>query len=243
MDRNFVEKWLKQLKECWFNKDIEGAVSLFKNTTFYQETPFMKPYTTFEEIREEWQHIKDENIQRIEIDILAVDLANNTVIAHWFLRQNDDNYDGIYELKFNDNLECIYFKSWEMTDKMDIPDSVLEYGFDFDWDEKDVWDLDYPVQEIATEILEWHFDVPFWDWHNERYVLKPRDVINNPEKYKSEYERIMNADISYPIDVMANKERLVILDGLHRLVKCYLLGMDKVKVRIISKSEIPNISR
>ena len=241
MNRNFAKKWLNQLRDYWFKKDIDGAVSLFKKTTFYQKTPFMKPYTSFEEIHEEWQHIKDENIQNIEINILAID--NNMIIAHWTLKQNDENFDGIYEIKFNDNLECIYFKSWEMTDKIKIPESVLEYGFDFDWDEKDVWKLKYPVQEIASEILEWHFDVPFWNWNNEWYVLKPRDVINNPEKYKLEYERIMNSDISYPIDVMANKERLVILDGLHRLVKCNLLGMNKVKVRIIPRSEIPNISK
>ncbi len=66
--------------------------------------------------------------------------------------------------------------------------------------------------------------------------------MNNPEKYKSEYDRIMNSDISYPIDVMANKERLVILDGLHRLVKYKILGYDKIKVRIIPGSEIPNIN-
>ena len=62
-------------------------------------------------------------------------------------------------------------------------------------------------------------------------------------KFKSEYDRIMNSDISYPIDVMENKGRLVILDGLHRLVKCKILGMDKVKVRIIPRSEIPNIAK
>lgn len=241
MNRNFAEKWIGQLKDYWFKKDIDSAVSLFKNTSFYQETPFMKPYTSFEEIHEEWKHIKNENIQNIEINILAID--NNTIIAHWTLRQNDENFDGIYEIKFNDNLECIYFKSWEMKDNIKIPESVLEYGFDFDWDEEDVWKLNYPVQEIASQILEWHFDVPFWNWNKKWYVLKPRDVINNPEKYKLEYERVMNSDISYPIDVMVNKERLVILDGLHRLVKCNLLGMNKVKVRIIPRSEIPNISK
>ena len=130
-----------------------------------------------------------------------------------------------------------------MKNKIKIPESVLEYGFDFDWNEKDVWELEYPVQEIASEVLEWHFDVPFWNWNNKWYVLKPRDVINNPKKYKLEYERIMNSDISYPIDVMANKERLVILDGLHRLVKCHILGINKIKVRIIPRSEIPNISK
>lgn len=112
MDKEFVEKWLNDLKDYWFNKDIDSAVSLFKKTTFYQETPFMKPYTTIQEINEEWQHIKNENIQKIEFKILAID--NYTVIIEWGLQQNDKEYDGIYEIKFNDNLECVYFKSWEM---------------------------------------------------------------------------------------------------------------------------------
>lgn len=34
-----------------------------------------------------------------------------TVIAQWILKQNDINFDGIYEIKFNENMECIYFKS------------------------------------------------------------------------------------------------------------------------------------
>lgn len=112
MNKEFAEKWLNDLKEYWFNKNIESAVSLFNKTTFYQETPFMTPYTTIEEINQEWQHIKNENIQNIEIRVLAID--NLTLIAQWILKQNDKDYDGIYEIKFNDNLECIYFKSWEM---------------------------------------------------------------------------------------------------------------------------------
>lgn len=112
MNRKFVEQWLNDLREYWLNKDIINAVSLFNKTTFYQETPFIEPYTTIEEINQEWQHVKDENIQKIEIKILAIE--GNTVIAEWILKQNDNNYDRIYEIKFNDNCECIYFKSWEM---------------------------------------------------------------------------------------------------------------------------------
>jgi len=112
MNREFALDWLNKLKGYWFNKDIDGAVSLFKNTIYYQETPFMKAYTTIDEISEEWQHIKDENIQNIEINLLALD--NYTVIAHWNLKQNSEEYDGVYEIKFNEKLECIYFKSWEM---------------------------------------------------------------------------------------------------------------------------------
>lgn len=112
MEREFVNDWLDKLKQYWFSKDINKAVSLFDKTTFYQETPFMKPYTNIKEINEEWQHIKNENIQSIEIKLLAID--NYTVIAEWLLKQNDEEYDGIYEIRFNENLECIYFKSWEM---------------------------------------------------------------------------------------------------------------------------------
>ena len=113
MEVKFVEEWLQKLKDYWYNKDIEKAVSLFEKTKYYQETPFMMPYNTIEEIREEWQHVQYENIQNIEFKILAID--NNKVIVNWFLKQNDMNYDGIYEIEFDDDLNCIYFKSWEMT--------------------------------------------------------------------------------------------------------------------------------
>lgn len=113
MNKEFAEKWLNKLKEFWFNKDIESAIYLFTKTTFYQETPFMEPYASLDEIREEWQHIKNENIQNIELKVLAID--NYTLIAQWILKQDDVNYDGIYEIKFNNDLECIYFKSWEMS--------------------------------------------------------------------------------------------------------------------------------
>ena len=112
MNIEFATRWLDNLKSYWYDKDIEKAVSLFDKTTFYQETPFMKPYTTTQEIREEWQHIKDENIQNIEFNILAID--NYTLIVEWILKQNDENYDGIYEIKFDESLNCVYFKSWEM---------------------------------------------------------------------------------------------------------------------------------
>jgi len=112
MNKDYVENWLTKLKESWFNKDIENAISLFAKTTFYQETPFLEPYNTFEEIRKEWQHIKNENIEKIDFKILAID--DYTIIVEWYLEQNNEVFDGIYEIKFDDQLECTYFKSWEM---------------------------------------------------------------------------------------------------------------------------------
>ena len=108
----YSREWLKNLKSYWWNKDIKSATSLFKETTYYQETPFMKPFTTFEEIVQEWQHIKDQDIRNIEFKVLAMD--NKVLIVEWIFERDITTFNGIYEIKFNDNLDCIYFKSWEM---------------------------------------------------------------------------------------------------------------------------------
>lgn len=108
----FACKWLEELKMGWFEKNIEKATNLFKKTTYYQETPFVEGYTTFEEIQKEWQHIKNQNIKKIEFLILAID--GNTLIVNWIFERDSFAFNGIYEIKFNDYLECIFFRSWEM---------------------------------------------------------------------------------------------------------------------------------
>lgn len=115
MNIEFINKWLNQLKDYWTNKNIDGIKTIFNKTTYYQETPFMKPYTNIDEIVDDWQYVENETIQDINFNILAVD--NNTVIVNWKLKQNNEDFDGIYEIKFDDELNCIYFKSWEMENK------------------------------------------------------------------------------------------------------------------------------
>ncbi len=122
-----------------------------------------------------------------------------------------------------------------------IPEIIKEAGFDFNWSEKKVWVLDVPIEKISIEELEWHFKIPFWKTKNGYYNLKPIDVINSPEKYKEEYERTMKSDLQYPIDIMKNKGRWLILDGLHRLVKAKILGTKEIQVRKIPRNKIPKI--
>ncbi len=122
----------------------------------------------------------------------------------------------------------------------EFPKIIKEVGFDFKWENKKVWKLQVPVENMDISELEWHFRIPFWDGAN-CYDLKPIDVINSPKDHKKEYERTMNADISHPIDIMENKGRWLILDGLHRLVKAKILGNSEVKIRKIPRSKIPEI--
>ncbi len=129
-----------------------------------------------------------------------------------------------------------------MSDKK-LPKIIEEVGFDFDWSESKVWVLNLPVEKIPISDLSWHFEIPFWDFLDDNYNLSPNQVISDPVKFKAEYDRTMKADLSYPIDIMENKGRWLILDGLHRLVKAKILGHDKVIVRKIPRTEIPKIQK
>jgi len=125
--------------------------------------------------------------------------------------------------------------------KDDVPDIIKEVGFDFHWEEKKVWKLDVPTTEMYIGELTWHLDIPFCSHQGGAYNLKPRDIIEHQTDYESEYERTMNADLKYPIDIMENKGRWLILDGLHRLMKAYILKMRTAHVRIIPREKIPQI--
>ncbi len=123
----------------------------------------------------------------------------------------------------------------------DFPDIIKKVGFDFPWDNKKVWALDIPVEEMPIKELQWHFDIPF-HWHDGgKYNLTSWDIINHPDTYQKEYERTMACDLKYPIDIMENRGKWLILDGLHRLMKAQILGMDAVKVRKIPREKIPEI--
>lgn len=125
----------------------------------------------------------------------------------------------------------------------ELPAIIKEVGFNFHWEESKVWALDLPVEEMPIDDLVWHFDVPFWFSPGGFYDLKPRSVIDNPEQYEKEYQRTMNANLSHPLDIMLWKGRWLLLDGLHRLAKAYILGQKTVKVRKVPTACISQISK
>lgn len=140
----------------------------------------------------------------------------------------------VYQAVFSKNQRRAYWK---------LPNVIKKVGFDFRWDTKKVWALDLPVEEMAIEELTWHFEVPFWFNRGGFYDQKPIDVLNNPSHYTERIKRIKETDLTYPIDIMRNKDKWEILDGLHRLVHHKLLGHKTVKVRKIPKSMKSQIER
>lgn len=84
----------------------------------------------------------------------------------------------------------------------ELPSIIKDVGFDFRWDERKVWKLDVPSEEMPITELVWHFGIPFiWSKPDGYYDVLPSEVIKHPKLHPAEYERTMQADTSYPIDI------------------------------------------
>lgn len=127
-----------------------------------------------------------------------------------------------------------------MAKKFDWSSVGLDFG---NWEEEKIWALELPVIEMNIADLAWHFDVPFWpNDKGERWEVTPMEVINKKEGTVSEQKNVDKADLNYPIDILENKGKWLILDGIHRLAKAHKQGHAKIKARIIPRERLSEIS-
>lgn len=64
----------------------------------------------------------------------------------------------------------------------------------------------------------------WYDDKSKKYITA-FDVIDNPKKYKKEYDTILSADLKYPIIVNNG----IVIDGVHRVAKSYLTDKKYIK--------------
>ena len=117
----------------------------------------------------------------------------------------------------------------------------VEHSFDLPFwrDNKKLWALEVPTEDMHIDELMWILDVPFWEDEDGNIVIAPNEVIHNPDSYPEHREKIRNADTTYPLDIMKNKKgEWSILDGIHRFVKLVLSGETIVRVRKIPQELI-----
>lgn len=191
--------------------------------------------STYCEAKEHEKGYPDDQLKNEVIpDLLSYALQ----LSNWL----DEDLDALYQKRLEGNAK--HFDSEKEKRKKyrdSLPATVLQYGFDFYWDNEKVWKIKAPVTTCPIADLEWHFDIPFL-WEGEgKYNLKARDVIERPSEHREEYDRMLRADMTHPIDCMENKGRLVILDGLHRLMKAFVKGEHVVRIRFIPRKYIPDI--
>ncbi len=116
---------------------------------------------------------------------------------------------------------------------------IAGYWYSIDWDVEEIWRLDLPVETLPLEDLAWHLDIPVWPDRNGRgYSMTPRQVMDDPRRSPAERDRIENASLEFPLDVYLNRDRLMILDGVHRLAKAAMLGLSEVRIRRVPRGAV-----
>lgn len=77
----------------------------------------------------------------------------------------------------------------------------------------------FKVKSKMISLQSFINDLNFHCWSDEKKnKITPNMVLKNPKRYKYHYERIIKADLSYPII----KSNGYILDGMHRLTKAIM---------------------
>lgn len=95
-------------------------------------------------------------------------------------------------------------------------------------------DFDVPVSEINIQDLLWHFDMPVWEKdETDDWNLTPWEVIHKKSGTTEHRKRVQDADLQHPLIITRYKDRLVILDGVHRLAKAYMEKSSAVKAKVI----------
>lgn len=124
--------------------------------------------------------------------------------------------------------------------RKDIPEELASIYFDFHWSQKKLWALDLPTTIMKVSDFIWLIDYPIWASSppDKIFDLRPAKVLHYLDNFPILKARILNADCSFPIHVMIWRERLVILDGFHRLLKKILINETEIFVKEVPSSAI-----
>lgn len=112
---------------------------------------------------------------------------------------------------------------------------------DVTWDQHTLWTIDVPTREIPVSELAWLLDLPWWRDGDRYFAVRPADVAAEPARHPAQHARTVAADLDHPLVGTTIEGRLVLLDGLHRLLKARLLGITAVRVRVVPADRIDEL--
>jgi len=125
----------------------------------------------------------------------------------------------------------------------ELPPELKNVILDFHWDVALLHSLELPVVELRVAELVWQLRLPFWAWDGRPFQVTPLEVAAEPEVYAQQYARTMAADLHYPLDVVRRPDgRITILDGVHRLLRAHLDGLESVRARVLEWEELDAIA-
>jgi hypothetical protein len=127
--------------------------------------------------------------------------------------------------------------SWQQLQAA-TPAAIRDAVPDVPWRLEALWRLTLPVRRIPIADLDWTFDLPLWQRDGVRFQVTPRAVLADPGAFPDHYQRILSSDPAYPIHVIRHRDRLVVLDGFHRLAKVTVQGGTDIDAMELSHADL-----
>ncbi len=125
-----------------------------------------------------------------------------------------------------------------------VPKSLEEHILPFNWDVRKVWALEKTAIAIPRARYDYLLNLPLWSSKPNQGMLfdiSPLEVVEDALRSPHQFARVVNCDVSYPIDLIYYCDREWILDGVHRLARKYQLKDPTVLVRVHTDVVIPEI--
>lgn len=125
-----------------------------------------------------------------------------------------------------------------------LPDTLNGVILDYLWDPVKLHALT-GLQEVVVSVLTlaWHFELPFWMDDTRPFSVRPCDVAADRCRYAAQWKRTMAADLRFPLHGRIDAGgKIIILDGIHRLLKASLIGLPEITVQLLSASELKKIA-
>lgn len=101
------------------------------------------------------------------------------------------------------------------------------------WSTERIWALPTPVTLADASSLWWHLELPIWASSKaSRFDTTPAEVLVSPNRYPQHHRRVLEADLSFPLELFENHGRWVIIDGYHRLARQRIERVREIPVRL-----------
>ncbi|PJC55973.1 hypothetical protein CO026_02775 [Candidatus Kaiserbacteria bacterium CG_4_9_14_0_2_um_filter_41_32] len=118
MDKLPVTKWFEELKRIWLEKDIPALKEIVADEFDYYEDPYLPAIKTWDELESAWQEIMDQDIKKLDIQILIDGAIEGSGMYHFIYIdpagvQHESR--GSYYLKLNSEGKAIEFRQWWTT--------------------------------------------------------------------------------------------------------------------------------
>jgi len=125
-----------------------------------------------------------------------------------------------------------------------IPLALQNHILPFNWDVGKVWALEADTVWMNITQLTYLLELPLWSSTRHQGLLfdiSPMSVILDPSSCPHQFNRLQQAQLHYPIDMLRFQEKLWILDGVHRIAKHVIAGTLKLRVRVHDEAAVPLI--